>query len=83
MRDNTRTLPDLLQRPLGVPQGGPFSPLAANIYLNDLDWAFDTIRRKTAEGPYEAVNYPMILSSPSAVTAVSGGGLNEPFTGSD
>jgi len=31
--------------------------LAANIYLNDLDWAFDTIRRKTAEGPYEAVNY--------------------------
>jgi len=57
MRDNTRTLPDLLQRPLGVPQGGPFSPLAANIYLNDLDWAFDTIHRKTAEGHYEAVNY--------------------------
>jgi group II intron reverse transcriptase/maturase len=43
--------------PLGVPQGGPFSPLAANIYLNDLDWAFDIIRRKTAERPYEAVNY--------------------------
>lgn len=43
--------------PLGVPQGGPFSPLAANIYLNELDWAFDTIRRKTAEGTYEAVNY--------------------------
>lgn len=42
---------------IGVPQGGPFSPLAANIYLNELDWAFDTIRRKTAEGPYEAVNY--------------------------
>ena len=41
----------------GVPQGGPFSPLAANIYLNKLDWYFDSIRRKTAEGPYEAVNY--------------------------
>jgi len=42
---------------VGVPQGGPFSPLAANIYLNELDWTFDAIRRKTAEGPYENVNY--------------------------
>jgi RNA-directed DNA polymerase len=42
---------------LGVPQGGPFSPLAANIYLNELDWFFDAIRCKTAEGDYEAVNY--------------------------
>ena len=42
---------------VGVPQGGPFSPLAANIYLNDLDWYFDDIRRKTAEGSYEAINY--------------------------
>src|SRR5216684_2789704 len=42
---------------LGVPQGGPFSPLAANIYLNEVDWFFDAIRRKTAEGDYEAVNY--------------------------
>jgi RNA-directed DNA polymerase len=42
---------------LGVPQGGPFSPLAANIYLNEVDWFFDAIRRKTAEGGYEAVNY--------------------------
>jgi group II intron reverse transcriptase/maturase len=42
---------------LGVPQGGPFSPLAANIYLNEVDWFFDAIRRKTAEGNYEAVNY--------------------------
>ena len=41
----------------GVPQGGPFSPLAANIYLNELDWFFDAIRRKTAEGEFEAVNY--------------------------
>jgi RNA-directed DNA polymerase len=41
---------------LGVPQGGPFSPLA-NIYLNELDWFFDAIRCKTAEGDYEAVNY--------------------------
>lgn len=42
---------------VGVAQGGPFSPLAANIYLNEVDWAFDAIRRKTAQGPYEAVNY--------------------------
>jgi group II intron reverse transcriptase/maturase len=42
---------------VGVPQGGPFSPLAANIYLNEVDWFFDAIRRQTAEGPYEAVNY--------------------------
>ncbi len=42
---------------LGVPQGGPFSPLAANIYLNEVDWAFDGIRRQTAQGSYEAVNY--------------------------
>jgi len=42
---------------IGAPQGGPFSPLAANIYLNEVDWAFDAIRQKTAQGPYEAVNY--------------------------
>jgi group II intron reverse transcriptase/maturase len=42
---------------IGVPQGGPFSPLAANIYLNEVDWFFDAIRSKTAEGDYEAVNY--------------------------
>jgi RNA-directed DNA polymerase len=42
---------------IGVPQGGPFSPLAANIYLTEIDWTFDAIRRKTAQGPYEAVNY--------------------------
>jgi RNA-directed DNA polymerase len=42
---------------VGVPQGGPFSPLAANIYLNEVDWTFDAIRRKTAQGSYEAINY--------------------------
>ena len=42
---------------IGVPQGGPFSPLAANIYLNEVDWYFDAIRQRTAEGGYEAVNY--------------------------
>ena len=42
---------------VGVPQGGPFSPLAANIYMNEVDWAFDNIRRKTAYKSYEAVNY--------------------------
>ena len=40
-----------------MPQGGPFSPLAANIYLNEVDWYFDDLRRKTAQGPYEAINY--------------------------
>jgi group II intron reverse transcriptase/maturase len=42
---------------IGVAQGGPFSPLAANIYLNEVDWYFDAIRVKTAQGDYEAVNY--------------------------
>jgi RNA-directed DNA polymerase len=42
---------------VGVPQGGPFSPLAANIYRNEVDWFFDAVRRKTAEGDYEAVHY--------------------------
>ena len=42
---------------IGVPQGGPFSPLAANIYLNKVDWYFDAMRRRTAEGNYEYVNY--------------------------
>ncbi len=55
---------------VGVPQGGPFSPLAANIYLNDVDWAFDAIRRKTAQGPYEAVNYHRFADD--IVIAVSG-----------
>jgi RNA-directed DNA polymerase len=42
---------------IGVPQGGPFSPLAANIYLNDIDWKFDEIRKKTAQGQFDAVKY--------------------------
>jgi RNA-directed DNA polymerase len=43
---------------VGVPPpGGPFSPLAANLYLNEVDWFFDAVRCKTAEGNYEAVNY--------------------------
>ena len=37
--------------------GGVFSPLAANIYLTDVDWRFDAIRLKTAQDGYEAVNY--------------------------
>src|SRR5487761_561671 len=55
---------------LGVPQGGPFSPLAANIYLNEVDWFFDAVRRKTAQGPYEAVNYHRFADD--IVIAVSG-----------
>ena len=26
-------------------------------YLNEVDWTFDALRRKTTEGPYEAVTY--------------------------
>jgi group II intron reverse transcriptase/maturase len=55
---------------VGVPQGGPFSPLAANIYLNEVDWAFDAIRCQTAEGSYEAVNYHRF--SDDIVITVSG-----------
>lgn len=44
---------------IGVAQGRLFSPLAANIYLNEVDWYFDEIRHRTAqnEGNYEAINY--------------------------
>ncbi len=55
---------------VGVPQGGPLSPLVANIYLNEVDWAFDRIRRQTAQGPYEAVNYHRF--SDDIVITVSG-----------
>lgn len=55
---------------VGVPQGGPLSPLAANIYLNEVDWAFDAIRQRTAQGPYEAVNYHRF--SDDIVITVSG-----------
>jgi RNA-directed DNA polymerase len=55
---------------VGVPQGGPFSPLAANIYLNEVDWFFEAIRRKTTEGNYEAVNYHRFADD--IVIAVSG-----------
>jgi RNA-directed DNA polymerase len=56
--------------PRGVPQGGPCSPLAAPIDLNAVDWTFDAIRRKTAEGPYAAVNYPRFADD--SVLTVSG-----------
>jgi len=54
----------------GVPQGGPFSPLAANIDPNEVDWFFAAVRRKTAEGDYEAVNYHRFADD--SVIAVSG-----------
>ena len=55
-----------------MPQGGPFSPLAANIYLNEVDWYFDDLRRKTAQGPYEAINYHRFADD--TVITVSGHG---------
>ena len=67
---------------IGVPQGGPFSPLAANIYLNEVDWFFDDdspqnggrdpMRQSTITAS------PMILSSPSAGTTPNGAGPNVP-----
>jgi len=41
----------------GVPQGGPFSPLAANIYLNELDWELEHMRQEAMYGPYDSINY--------------------------
>lgn len=55
---------------VGVPQGGPFSPLAGNIYLNEVDWKFDAIRKKTATGNYESVNYHRFVDD--IVITVSG-----------
>ncbi|NUW53606.1 maturase (plasmid) [Bacillus thuringiensis] len=40
------------------------------MYLNEVDWTFDTIRRKTADGNYEAVNYHRFADD--IVIAVSG-----------
>ena len=54
----------------GTPQGGVISPLLANIYLNEVDWCFDAIRIKTAQGSYEAVNYHRF--SDDIVITVSG-----------
>jgi RNA-directed DNA polymerase len=41
---------------MGVPQGGPVSPLAANISLNDLDWQFERLRQESEDGPYDSLN---------------------------
>ena len=41
---------------MGVPQGGPCSPLAANLSLNALDWGFEQWRQHTADGPYDSRN---------------------------
>ena len=35
----------------GVPQGGPFSPLAANIYLNEVDGTSMTFAARRRKGP--------------------------------
>jgi len=31
--------------------------LAANVYLNDLDWQFERSRQETEDGPYHSLNY--------------------------
>ena len=38
--------------------------------LNEVDWVFDGIRRQTAQGPYEAVNYHRFADD--SVITVSG-----------
>jgi RNA-directed DNA polymerase len=54
--------------PVGVPQGGPCSPLAAHISLNEGDWTCDACRRKTAEGPYDGCS-PLRLESERVITS--------------
>jgi RNA-directed DNA polymerase len=60
---------------MGVPQGGPFSPLAANIYLNDLDWCFEQLRQQTEDGPYDSLNYHRFADD-SAPRRREGGFMN-------
>jgi RNA-directed DNA polymerase len=50
--------------------GQPNTPVGKDIYLNEVDWAFDAIRRQTAQGSYEAVNYHRF--SDDIVITVSG-----------
>lgn len=64
---------------VGVQQGGPFSTLAANIYLNDLDWYFESVKEKTTIGSYEAVNYHRFVDD--IIIAVSGHHTKKGWTG--
>jgi RNA-directed DNA polymerase len=42
----------------GVPQGGVLSPLMANVYLNELDWAMEEeMRKRKRGGKWERVIY--------------------------
>ena len=41
----------------GIPQGGPLSPLLANIYLNPIDIMLEKAKQTTKVGPYVNVEY--------------------------
>jgi RNA-directed DNA polymerase len=41
----------------GIPQGGPLSPLLANIYLNEVDELLEEQKAMSAEGPYTRIGY--------------------------
>jgi RNA-directed DNA polymerase len=41
----------------GLPQGGPLSPLLANVYLTPLDQMLEKAQKTTRQGPYQYVAY--------------------------
>ncbi len=41
----------------GVPQGGPFSPLASNIYLNEVDKMLERAKKATSKDGYQHIEY--------------------------
>ncbi|MGA8705916.1 MAG: group II intron reverse transcriptase/maturase, partial [Steroidobacteraceae bacterium] len=41
----------------GIPQGGPLSPLLANIYLTPVDRMLEKAQKATRQGPYQYVAY--------------------------
>ena len=42
---------------LGIPQGGPFSPLASNIYLNEIDRMLERAKKVTGGDGYQHIEY--------------------------
>lgn len=42
---------------LGIPQGGPLSPLASNIYLNEIDKMLERAKKVTSGDGYQHIEY--------------------------
>jgi retron-type reverse transcriptase len=58
---------------IGVPQGSPLSPLAANIYLNEIDWMLKNRLRKSMPWWRDGATTsewatPVVLSAKCATT---------------